>query len=394
MMLKPVRTVFSAVVMMLALGSIYAWSIYVPRLVSDYGFSTGQTQLVFGVFIAVFTLAMVLGRSLLARMGGKRLALLASLIYTLGFLFVPLFGISFPVLFFGISIMAGIATGFGYLISISIPVEWYPNKKGLITGLVSAGFGGGAIVESIVVQEFFIAGITLPQVFLIVGLSKGLLLMAASFFIEKPALQQALTPLEPILHLVRQTQFLKLFVGIFTGTFAGLLVIGNLKPIGEQFPIDETTLVLGITVFSIANFSGRLFWGWLNDFVGGNVLIPLSLLMMGGFTLLVGLLPLTPFLYLFVSFTVGFSFGANFVIYANETAQIYGLNNLGKIYPFIFLGYGISGIAGPVTGGALKDLFGSYQNSAFVAFALCLVVFVALMVFPVKKSAPGEYQEI
>jgi OFA family oxalate/formate antiporter-like MFS transporter len=386
MMTKPVRTVFSAVVMMLALGSIYAWSIYVPRLVADYGFSTGQTQLVFGVFIAVFTVAMVFGRSLLVRIGGKRLALMASVIYTLGFLFVSLFGISFPVLLFGISILAGIATGFGYLISISIPVEWYPNKKGLVTGLVSAGFGGGAIVESLVVQELFSADITLLQVFLIVGLSKGLLLMAASFFIERPALQENLTSLEPMSRLLRHSQFLKLFLGIFTGTFAGLLVIGNLKPIGEEFPIDETSLVLGITVFSIANFSGRLFWGWLNDYVTGNVLIPLSLLMMGVFTLLIGLLHLTPFLYLFVSFAVGFSFGANFVIYAKETAQIYGLNNLGKIYPFVFLGYGISGIAGPFTGGILKDVTGSYQASVFVAAVLCVLVLVGFLFKMIKEK--------
>ncbi len=381
MMLKPVRTVFAAVTMMLALGSIYAWSIFVPRLVADYGFSTGQTQLIFGVFIAIFTVAMVFGRSLLATMGAKKLALLASGLYTVGFLSVPVFGIHFPVMLLGISVFAGVATGFGYLISITIPVEWYPKKKGLVTGLVSAGFGGGAIVESMVVQELFVAEIPLPQVFLLIGLSKGVILAVASFFIDRPSLSDDLSPLVPMNRLLRQSQFLKLFLGIFTGTFAGLLVIGNLKPIGEQFPIDETTLVLGITVFSVANFSGRLFWGWLNDFVSGNVLIPLSLLLMGIFTLLIGLLHLSPLLYLAISFAVGFSFGANFVIYAKETAQIYGLNNLGKIYPFVFLGYGVSGFAGPFTGGVLRDISGNYQNPVFVAFALCMVVFLAMILF-------------
>jgi OFA family oxalate/formate antiporter-like MFS transporter len=385
-MLKPVRTVFAAVTMMLALGSIYAWSIFVPRLVADYGFSTGQTQLIFGVFIAVFTVAMVFGRSLLATMGAKRLALLASGLYTVGFLSVPVFGIHFPVMLLGISIFAGVATGFGYLISITIPVEWYPQKKGLVTGLVSAGFGGGAIVESMVVQELFVAEVALPQVFLLVGLSKGVILAVASFFIHRPSLSDDLSPLVPMNRLLRQSQFLKLFLGIFTGTFAGLLVIGNLKPIGEQFPIDETTLVLGITVFSVANFSGRLFWGWLNDFVSGNVLIPLSLLLMGIFTLLIGLLHLSPLLYLAISFAVGFSFGANFVIYAKETAQIYGLNNLGKIYPFVFLGYGVSGFAGPFTGGVLRDISGNYQNPVFVAFVLCMVVFLAMILFFRKQT--------
>ncbi len=378
---KAIQTVFAAVIIMLSLGSIYAWSIYVPHLINDYNFSTSETQLVFGVFIAVFTVAMVFGRSLLARFGGKKLAFFSAIIYTTGYLFVWIFGLSFLVLLIGISFFAGIATGFGYLISISIPIEWYPHKKGLITGLVSAGFGGGAIIESLVVQYLFSVGMGLADVLLAAGITKGILLLTASFFIVRPVSEETISQLVPLFRLVRQSSFLRLFVGIFTGTFAGLLVIGNLKPIGGQFTIDETTLVLGITVFSVANFSGRLFWGWLNDYVSGNILIPLSLFLMGIFTLLIGILSLSPFLYLFVSFAVGFSFGANFVIYAKETAQIYGLSNLGKIYPFVFLGYGISGIAGPFTGGFLRDLFGSYQYPALIAFGLCMVVFLAMLIF-------------
>lgn len=381
-----IQTVVAAVIIMLSLGSIYAWSIYVPGLVNDFGYSTSQTQLVFGVFIAVFTIAMVFGRQLLSRFGGKKLAIISATIYTLGYLLVGAFGLSFPVLLSGISIFAGIATGFGYLISISIPIEWYPGKKGLITGLVSAGFGGGAIVESLVVQQLFSAGVSLHDVFLIVGVSKGCMLLVAAFFISRPVSKQQISELVPLPRLLRDFHFQRLFIGIFTGTFAGLLVIGNLKPIGEQFPIDETTLVLGITVFSVANFSGRLFWGWLNDMVSGNILIPLSLIMMGVFTLLTGILTLGPFLYLLLSFLVGFSFGANFVIYAKETAQVYGLSNLGKIYPFVFLGYGISGIAGPFTGGSLHDVFGGYQNPALVAFALCMIVFTGMVLFRKRSN--------
>jgi OFA family oxalate/formate antiporter-like MFS transporter len=379
MKLKSIFTVFAAVVIMLSLGSIYAWSIYVPHLIEDFDYSASQTQLVFGLFIAVFTVAMVLGRSLLTRFGGRKLILISAVVYTSGYLLVRFFGFGFPVLLTGISIFAGVATGFGYLISISIPVEWFPNKKGLITGVVSAGFGGGAIVESLVVQKLFNADIALPDVFVIVGVSKGLMLLGASFFIHRPDRVLKISELVPFSRILKDESFLRLFIGIFTGTFAGLLVIGNLKPIGGQFSIDETTLVLGITVFSVANFTGRLFWGWLNDFVSGNLLILLSLAMMAVFILMVAILPLTPVLYLFISFAVGFSFGANFVIYANETAHIYGLSNLGKIYPFVFLGYGISGIAGPYTGGVLYDLFGSYQNGALVAFVLCVLVFAGML---------------
>lgn len=385
---KAFPTVVAGVVTMLALGSIYAWSIYVPRLTSGYGYSTGETQLVFGVFIAVFTVAMVFGRSLLARFGCKKLAFGAALLYSAGYVFLYLAGMHFVVLLLGISLMTGIATGFGYLISISIPVEWFPQRKGLVTGLVSAGFGGGAILESLFAQKLFNGGVELPMVFLIIGLAKGGLLLLSSFFIDRPEKQGGVSALIPLTRLLKEGRFLKLFLGIFTGTFAGLLVIGNLKPIGEQFPINETTLVVGITVFSIANFSGRLFWGWINDYVSGKVLIPLSIILMGVFTFLTGFLTLTPFLYILFAFAVGFSFGANFVIYAKETAQVYGLANLSKVYPFVFLGYGISGIAGPFTGGFLRDLFGSYQNPALVAFLLCVVVFLGMLLFRREKPVP------
>lgn len=357
-----------------------------PQLVEVYGFSTGQTQLIFGVFIAVFSVAMIFGRSLMTRLGVKKLAFFSALIYTSGYVIVGLEGISFGVLFLGISLFPGIATGFGYLFSISVPVEWYPHRKGLITGIVSAGFGGGAIAESIIVQQLFNSGFSLQNVFLIVGLAKGFLLFLASFFLYKPDdYGKNSTPLVPVNRFVKDSRFWRLVVGIFTGTFAGLLVVGNLKPIGEQYPIDETTLVLGITVFSIANFSGRLFWGWINDYISGNILIPASLLMMGLFTVIIGLFPLSSFLYLFISFAVGFGFGANFVIYAKETAQVYGLENLGRIYPFVFLAYGISGIAGPFTGGGLRDLFGNYQNAAFVSFVLCVVAFAGIVVYQYKQ---------
>jgi OFA family oxalate/formate antiporter-like MFS transporter len=93
---------------------------------------------------------------------------------------------------------------------------------------------------------------------------------------------------------------------------------------------------------------------------------------------------------LFISFAVGFSFGANFVIFAKETAQIYGLNNLGKIYPFVFLGYGISGIAGPFTGGILKDVTGSYETSAVVATVLCGLVFVGFLLKMFKEKSESK----
>lgn len=369
-----VKVVVAAVIMMLCLGSIYAWSIYVPYLMDDFGFSNLQTQLIFGSFIGIFTLSMVFGKGWLFKYGPKPLGIVAAVVYASGYFLAYFSGGSFVLLFLGIALLSGIATGLGYLISISVPVEWFPQKKGLIMGLVSGGFGGGAILESMIAQYLFKEGLELLSVFFIIGITKGLLLFVASWFIKWPdAVISAVQPIS-LGRLIGERRFIRLFIGIFTGTFAGLLIIGNLKHIGLQYPIDYPVLVLGITVFSIANFSGRLFWGWLNDYVSGRLLIPLSLFFVGLFSLGIGFLELNAALYLLLAFLIGAAFGANFVIYANETAQIYGLENVGRYYPLVFLGYGISGMAGPFTGGILHDIFGNYQYAALVSSVLAFVV--------------------
>ena len=380
-----IKVLAAAVITMLCLGSIYAWSIYVPFLMDDYGYSNLQTQLIFGSFIGIFTLSMVFGKGLLFKYGPKPLGIIAAVVYASGYFLAYFSGGVFALLFLGVAFLSGIATGFGYLISISVPVEWFPQKKGLIMGLVSGGFGAGAILESLIAQYFFKEGFNLLLIFLIIGITKGVLLLLASGFIKWPDIEISAEKPIPMARLVTNGPLVKLFIGIFTGTFAGLLIIGNLKHIGLQYPIDYPVLVLGITFFSIANFSGRLFWGWLNDYVSGRLLIPLSLFFVGLFSLGIGFLELTNTLYLLLSFLIGAAFGANFVIYANETARLFGLKNVGRYYPLVFLGYGISGIAGPFTGGVLHDVFGNYQYAALISSALAFIVLGSWLIFDRKR---------
>ncbi|MDG5800541.1 MFS transporter [Marinilabiliaceae bacterium ANBcel2] len=387
MISTPVKTVISGIFIMLSLGTIYAWSIYVPYLTNDYNLSTAQTQIVFGAFISIYTITMILVRNIIEKYGPKITGILAALLYISGYLLIYFGGVSFPVLFIGISLLSGIATGFGYLISISVPVAWYPQKKGLITGLVSGGFGAGAIAESYIAGNLISREINLELVFLILGITKGIIfLIASSLIVKKNDRSISASDLIPVKNLINDKRFIKLFIAIFTGTFAGLMIVGNLRPIGQQYSIPTNTLIMGITIFSVANFSGRMIWGWINDYIAGKILIPLSLILTGIFTLYAGTVTLTPTTYIIAAFLTGFIFGANFVLYANETAKVYGLHNLGKIYPFIFFGYGISGIAGPSAGGVLKDLTGTYQSASILALILALLVTILLLFSQFKSK--------
>lgn len=381
-MKKYIHLLFSFGIM-LCLGSVYAWSIFVPELRQNYGFTTTRTQLIFGVLIAAFTLTMALAGRYAGRYGSRLSAMLSALFFGSGYLMAGFSGGNFILVLLGIGIFGGIGTGFGYLVAITTSVKWFPTRSGMAAGIAAAGFGLGAIVLSWFSNRLLMDGIGVSHIFRITGLSYGGVMFVLSVFLKHPPERPADTNQRQF--SLAGKGFARLFAGIFCGTFAGLLVIGNLKPIGEDYAIDNKTLLLGIAAFSFANFAGRLVWGWLSDYLPGRVVISVALSTLGVVVFLLGRIPLSAASYLILSVAIGFGFGANFVLFARETVQIYGVDQLGRVYPFIFLGYGLAGIFGPVTGGIIHDVFNNYSYATTGA-ALISLAGAALFLFTGQKQ--------
>lgn len=379
--------VISSFIIMLCLGGVYAWSIFVPELQTEYGFSALQTQLVFGFLIAVFTITMIFAGKLVKKLGARILGILSALFFALGYLLSSLSEGNFLLIFLGIAFLAGIGTGFGYLISLTTPVKWFPDKKGLITGIAAAGFGLAALVLSTWAEGLMNSGVTVLQVFSYIGIIYGAIIFFLSFFMKGNTDFDNQKKI-PFGEFGKNPLFIKLFLGIFAGTFAGLLVIGSLKPIGEEYPIDDHTLILGVSAFAAANFAGRIFWGFISDYIGATVSIFLALLFQSISIFFLGYLALTPAAYMILSVITGFTFGANFVLFARETSQFFGIGNLAPIYPYVFLGYGLAGILGPMTGGFLVDTFGNYFYATTTAAVISMFGSI-LFLLNIKKDNPA-----
>jgi len=355
---------------MLCLGGIYAWSVFVPSLKTDYGLSGAQTQLIFGIVIAVFALSMIWAGSLEQKIGAKKLAMISALLFFLGYGLSALSAGNFFLILLGIGIFSGIATGFGYLMALTIPVKWFPEKKGFIAGIAAAGFGGGAVVVTLMAESLFSKGYHVLNIFMIIGISFGLILLFMALFYTVPEQSATEVPLKP--GFLKEKKYLILLITLFCGTFSGLMVIGNLKPMGLVHTISEQILAATIVLFSIANFTGRIVWGWLSDFFSNRLLVLFALGSLSVSTFLLGFLPLNSLLFILLALITGFSFGSNFVLFAKETAQHFGVSNVGKVYPWVFLGYGIAGITGPLVGGWLSDIFGNYQYASLAASLISL----------------------
>jgi MFS transporter, OFA family, oxalate/formate antiporter len=370
--MKKYLTVFASFVIMLCIGSVYSWSIIASELIEVYDFSVFQSQIIFGALIAIFPVTMIFVGQLGRKFQHRNFGYISGVLFFTGYILASYSHGNFLLILLGIGVLAGIATGFGYWVALTSPVQWFPKMKGLITGIAAAGFGLGAVFMS-EVSEQILKNNDVLHLLKFVGIYYGLIIIVLSNFIFKIPENSDNTEI-PVKtsNLISTKIFKKLFLGIFLGTFAGLLIIGSLRMIGSQTEISNHNLVLGISLFAISNFFGRLIWGFFSDHLGASLSIFLALLFQS-----ISILSLNMFLsstisYFIIASLIGFGFGGNFVLFAKETAQVFGMKNLGIIYPYVFIGYAIAGIAGPISGGFLYDLSGSYSNAIVLASAMSL----------------------
>lgn len=356
----------------ISLGGIYAWSAFVPTLCNHYGLSAAQTQLIFGVSVGMFAGSMFLAGRILDLWGPRVTATLGGLLFAGGYLTASVSGGHYGWLFLGLAVLVGLGIGLAYVCPLSTCVRWFPRHKGLITGVAVGGFGGGAILQAAVVTMLLERGLTALEVFRWIGFTAGTAVLAGAWMLSTPAATES----DPcrvaprLLELLRHRDFQIPALGVFTGTFAGLLVIGNLKPLGLSAGVSVASAAVAISTFSAGNAAGRVLWGWLADRLGIHV-IPLSLLFLAAMVLSLVFIPEFPGAFWLMAAAVGFGFGACFVVYAAHVATHFGVERLASVYPAVFIFYGLSGVLGPLAGGMLFDYTGSYLP------AIVTAVFVA-----------------
>lgn len=371
----------ACVILQSILGGIYAWSSFVQPLTETYGLNRGQCGAVFGLTIAVFTIAMIPAGKFLNRNGPRNTALIGSLLFAAGHILASYGNGSFVSLLFGYGLLVGTGIGFGYVCPLTTCMKWFPENRGLVTGVAVAGFGGGAIILSSVAEYLLYSqNYNVLELFRFTGAVFGATAVFASLFIKDPAKQKTCTErsddLELFPHLLSRS-FVLTFLAMFAGTFSGLLVIGNLKPMMLDFGLGEIEATLSISLFAIGNISGRVIWGQVYDRFGAKSTILMSqtllfasllLLHAGGST---GLL-LTTIL-------IGAGFGSCFVVYASTIVDKFGVKLFAGLYPICFLGYGLAAIVGPAAGGWLADSTGSFAGS--INLSLSIVLLSTIMIF-------------
>jgi MFS transporter, OFA family, oxalate/formate antiporter len=363
----------ASMVIMLCAGAVYAWSIFVAPLKAEFGYSTTQTQIVFGLIIGVFTLSMLFVNKVLRKYGPRISGIIGAVFFSLGYLVASFSQGNLLWLILGMSVLSGIGMAFGYVTVLNNLVKWFPHHKGLATGLAVSGFGGGAILLSQIARPLLAQDWAVLDIFRLVGLIYGVLFLAGSLLLAAPARRQT-RPEEAKVEvggLLKDRRFWILFYVFFAGSFAGMLFSGNLKPIGQSYGVGDSAAVLAISLFSIGNAAGRIFWGQIHDMLGGKKAVLTALSLLAVFTLLLMVGSGSDSGFMLLTLLVGLTFGSNFVTYAADCCQIWGTARLDIIYPAVSIAYGLAGILGPIAGGMIRDSTGTYYWALIASALVC-----------------------
>ncbi len=377
----------AAITMQMCLGGIYAWSVFVPALQRDFGYSSAQTQLVFGTAFLVFTVSGVFTGALQDRYGPRWLGVASGVFLAAGYVVGSVGGDSFPVLWLGFGGLVGLGIGCGYVCTIATAVKWFPERKGLVAGLAVAGYGAGAIVLSGVAESLLRRGWEVLEILGTIGLVYGPIVVVAGLLLTVPAHSRARVPVRfERRRLLRDRRFWALCVAMFCGTLPGLLISGNLKPIGLSFELPAVTAALSISTFAIGSGSGRIVWGLLSDRFGcrRTALFALVAIAVSPFPL--WLAGSTEGGFLVAALFAGFCYGSSFAVYPAQVAELWGARVMGTVYALVMVAHGLAAEVGSGVGGWLFDLSDSFVPALVLAGGAAAVGWVAYRVLLTDRA--------
>ncbi|MHA1572179.1 MAG: L-lactate MFS transporter [Alphaproteobacteria bacterium] len=410
--------VIGALLIQLCLGAIYAWNVFTPSLKeAPFSFSTVQTQAIFAVGLATFAIIMVLAGKWQAKSGPRIVAIAGGLLLGLGYVLGGLFGNTFIAQLVFIGLIGGAGIGLAYVCPIAVGMKWFPDKKGLITGLAVAGFGFGALIWVKLAGSWggLIASLGVLKVFIVYGIIFGAAILVGSLWMvnppegwkpagwDPPAAQPGTAPASgsadflPAQMLVRP-QFYGLWVMFIFSGMAGLMTIGIIKLFGIEalqsggMEAVKASAVAGTAMavfYSIANGLGRIIWGTASDKIGRKPALILMCAIQGLAMLAFFWMARNPYLLYLGAAIIGFNFGGNFSLFPTATADFFGTKNVGRNYGWVFTAYGVGGIIGPIMAGYIRDVWKNWLAAFIICGVACLLAAVigALLKHPRAEAA-------
>jgi OFA family oxalate/formate antiporter-like MFS transporter len=384
--------------MQIALGAVYAWSVFRNPLTKQFGWSIAQVTWTFTICIFVLGIAAFFGGLWLNKKGPRVVAFTAAFLYGLGVFLASFSAHKLWWLYLSYGVIGGTGLGFGYIVPIAVLVKWFPDRRGLITGIAVGGFGAGALVTAPVAQHL-IQSVGVLQTFAYLGIAYFIVILAAGFFMQNPPAGWAPQGWTPSATQTAQRakadytlgsalarwQWWAMWLLLFLNTSAGISLISQEAPIFQKLTSASAAVAAGMVgIVSIGNSVGRIFWASVSDAITRRWTFAIMYVFQFGLFWLLPSLSSVAVITV-VSFVILMCYGGGFGTMPAFAADYFGSKNVGPIYGLMLTAWGCASYFGPQLIIKLLGPAGSYARGLHtIAFIMLVSAVLPIIVSPPK----------
>jgi OFA family oxalate/formate antiporter-like MFS transporter len=387
----------AAAVMQGAVGATYAWSVFRDPLSLQHGWSIPEVTLAYSLNILGLGIFAFVGGLWMRQAGPRTVGLVAGLLYGLGLMLAGLAGDRLWAFYVGFGLIGGIGRGLGWVASMTMAVRWFPERRGLTSGVTLAGNGLGALIAAplatgLIESIGVLPALTASGAVLLILVSGAALALREPPDAECRASQVAQTGPDwryeyRVGEALRTPQWYGLWALLFVSSSAGLALFSQAAPMARELTgIDAMAAAGVVAVMSVANTGGRCCLAWLSDLVGRRLVFAAMLCVLA---VALRLLPLATSVGAFAALAavVMLCFGGGLGTMPAFAADYFGPRHLGPIMGLLMTAQGAAGLVGPLLLATARAAFGWYEP-ALSPLAVVLLFSAALALVLRPPRAP------
>ena len=302
-------------------------------------------------------------------------------------------------------VLAGFGIGLGYIVPIATLVKWFPDRRGFITGVAVAGFGGGAVLTTLIARAL-VTRMDLFQGFAILGIIYLVMVVGAGFLMKNPPQGWQPEGFEPetdesgersgvdyeLGGALKTWQWFALWAILFLNVTVGIALISKASPLAQEISaVDATVGATLVILISVGNAAGRFLWAWLSDAIGRKGVFITMFLLQAVLFFLIPVIGASYALLAILAIVIASCYGGGFGTMPAFNADYFGSANVGKIYGLMLTAWSFGGVLGPLLISRVVDATGAYANAMYILAGLMVVsTIVPLIVRPPEAPQRAE----
>lgn len=373
----------AAVLSLLCTGSIYAFSVLAGPLAQARGWTPEQISLAFTISTAICPIPMIIAGKIVDKGYAREAILVGGVLFGLSFVCMS-YVTSLTGLYIGYGLLAGMGMSFAYAGALGNAARYFPDKRGMATGLVTAGNGAAALIsaplaQSMIASDGVLSAInTLGIGFVVVAILCGMVSRSAPNDYRPAGWTPPVSSGKPVLgsdwkQMLSSPMFYLMLSLMAAGAVSGLMIAANASQVGQNmFAITSAAAALYVGFYAASNAAGRFIWGSISDRIGcPNALVMIFILVALMLLLLIN--ATSPLGFVIAICGIGISFGGVMGVFPSLVSQRFGARYFGVNYGIMFSGYAIAAAVGPRLGASVAaQNNGDFSNAFWIAIVICL----------------------